>query len=104
MRNWFFKKIRKWISEAVGYDAIILGSVIRRLEREISCLKGFHDYSDWSAMCCGNVADSNKMQERGERLYSYRHCWICHKEMPDSRLYVDGEKQKNARDFNEKLK
>jgi len=103
MRDWILKIIRKWVSEAINHDAIILGSVIRGLKKDITCLKGFHDWSDWSSMSCGNCAEMERMKQKSERLYSYRHCWNCHIEMPESRLFNDGEKQTNAKEYVNKI-
>ena len=57
---------------------------------------GFHWYSKVNRFACGNVSQIRAMKD--ENKYLVRKCWICWKEMPESRYYFNtGIKQKNVK-------
>ena len=99
IKQWLIRKLREWITEAIGYDAILVGSEIRMLRADVRCLKDNHDWSNWCAYLSSNI------QQMNEDRYSYRACQHCHLEMPDSRIYHEtGKREVNAMTYEEHKK
>ncbi len=97
IKYWPMKKVREWVSKAIDYDAILVGSEIRMLKKDTRCLNNNHEWQDWSASLCGNIQQMDRM---GDDKYSYRACRHCKIEMPKSRIYHEtGVKEENAKDF-----
>lgn len=84
IKKWFWRIVRKLVSEAINHDAIILGSVVRGIQQDIRCLKGDHNWMDKPSMCL-TVAEINKLKD--EDKYCYVACWRCSAEKPNSRDY-----------------
>ena len=66
---------RKDLKMALSY----LSGFLRNLE----CSAGEHEWAEWSAHTCGNVAEMELLKEN-ER-FMYRACKHCGTEMPESR-------------------
>jgi len=70
---------------------------LRDIWRAIKCNYSVHNYMDWSAMACGNVAQMNILDKFA---YTYRICWHCGGEMPHSRYFMQiGVREKNAKEY-----
>lgn len=96
-REWFSFKSRI-ISSVIGCDAGLIGSEISTLQADIHCLQGRHKWQDWSATMCGNV---DEIQALRDKAYAYRACRHCRIEMPESRIYGDGRRDKDSITFDE---
>ncbi len=113
IKNWFRKRVRNAIESIVcsiitdelndtrcrPYRSIdSWASQIEQSRINVECLKGIHEWSDWSSYAYANEAIA-----QGEVPYRSRRCdnLECRKEMPESRIYNDGRKEKNALEYEE---
>lgn len=73
--------------------------MIYKIKTKLCRILKIHSWSKRSSMLCGNVAHINKLHDF--QKYSYRHCWICKKEMPYSRHFFNlGVREQNAKTDN----
>ena len=63
---------------------------------KLKCWLGWHDWTRWSSVMCGNVAYIRLLEDW--QKYSFRKCYKCDKEMPHSRFFHNiGVREKNAK-------